>query len=69
MADAAAVFQALGNSDKYALSTQGAKNADVIDNGKGVTAADAIAIQAVSANLIKQTDFPMTTAEYEAAVK
>ncbi len=69
MADAAAVFQALGNSDKYALSAQGAKNADVIDNGKGVTAADAVAIQAVSAGIIDAKDFPMTTAEYEAAVK
>ena len=69
MADAASVFQMLGNSDKYALSAQGAKNADVIDNGKGITAADAIAIQAVSAKIFAQTDFPMTTAEYEAAVK
>ena len=69
MADAAAVFQALGNSDKYSLSAQGAKNADVIDNGKGVTAADAVAIQAVSAGIIDAKDFPMTTAEYEAAVK
>ena len=69
MADAAAVFQTLGNSDKYALSEQGAKNADVIDNGKGITAADAIAVQAVSAKLLDSAKFPMTQAEYAQAMK
>ena len=69
IADAAAIFQAIGNSDKYALSEQGAANADVIDNGGGLTVVDGIAIQAVDAQLIKETDFPMTTAEYDAAIK
>ena len=69
MADAASIFQSLGNSDKYGLSDIGAKNADVIDNGKGVTAADAIAIQAVSAKIIDEKAFPMTQAEYSVAVK
>ena len=59
MADAASVFQALGNSDKYALSEQGAKNADV--NGeKGITPDDAITIQKVSANVLSENDLPLS---------
>ena len=45
MADSAAVFQFIGNADKYALSEEGRKNADVFSRGDGITAADAIAIQ------------------------
>lgn len=52
MADAAAVYQALGNPDKYALSAEGTKNADCSNPGNGITAADAIAIQKLSANVI-----------------
>ncbi len=51
MADAAAVYQHLGNFDKYALSAQGAANADV-DGKAGLTAADAISIQKFNAKLI-----------------
>ncbi len=69
IADATAVFQAIGNSDKYKLSEQGEANADVIDNGGGITAIDGNAIQAVDAKLISATDFPMTNAEYDAAIK
>ena len=69
IADAAALFQAIGNGDKYALTAQGAANADVIDNGEGLTIKDGVAIQAVDAGLISATDFPMTSAEYDAAVK
>ena len=43
MADAAAILQAIGNPDKYALSDQGEFNADYA--GDGLTADDAIAIQ------------------------
>ena len=58
MADAATIYQALGNADKYALSEQGAANADV--NGVlGITADDALTIQKVSANLIVITDLPL----------
>ena len=53
MADAAAVYQALGNSDKYGLSEEGTKNGDCSDAGKGLTAADAIAIQKLCAGIIK----------------
>ncbi|MBQ3140228.1 MAG: glycoside hydrolase family 9 protein [Ruminococcus sp.] len=51
MADAAAIFQSIGNADKYALSEQGSANADV-DGKKGITASDAITIQKFTANLI-----------------
>lgn len=60
MADAAAVFQALGNYDKYALSEKGALNADV-DGVKGITAADAIIIQKVSAGLMSASQLPLKT--------
>lgn len=51
IADATAIFQALGNPDKYGLSTQGAKNADVTGND-GVMPSDAVLIQAYDAKLI-----------------
>lgn len=69
IADSTAILQALGNPDKYGLSTQGAINADVIDNGDGVKTSDALAIQAVDAKLVKQSQFPMTQADYDAAIK
>ena len=53
MADAAAVYQHLGNFDKYALSEQGAANADV-DGKAGITAADAIEIQKFTAKIITE---------------
>jgi endo-1,4-beta-xylanase len=52
IADAAAIYQNLANSDKYKLSAQGAANADVHNPGSGLTAADAIAIQKLDAKLI-----------------
>ena len=69
IADATAILQSLGNSDEFSLTEQGAINADVIDNGGGLSAADAVAIQAVDAAIYGADKFPMTTAEYEAAIK
>ena len=69
IADATAILQALGNNDDFSLTAQGALNADVIDNGGGLSAADAVAIQAVDAAIYGADKFPMTTAEYEAAIK
>ena len=69
IADATAILQSLGNSDDFSLTEQGALNADVIDNGGGLSAADAVAIQAVDAAIYGADKFPMTTAEYEAAIK
>ncbi|MDE5937263.1 MAG: beta-mannosidase, partial [Ruminococcus sp.] len=40
IADATAIIQALGNEDEYKLSAQGAVNADVVDNGDGLTGYD-----------------------------
>lgn len=51
IADSTAILQSLGNPDKYGLSAQGTANADV-DGAKGITAADAIAIQKLDAKLI-----------------
>ncbi len=45
IADATAIFQSLGNPDKYALSDEGKNNADVADKGNGITVEDAILIQ------------------------
>ena len=52
IADAAAIFQSIGNADKYSLSEQGAVNADCCDTGDGITAADGLAIQKLDAKLI-----------------
>ncbi|MBR6580722.1 MAG: 1,4-beta-glucanase [Ruminococcus sp.] len=51
IADSTAILQSLGNPDKYGLSDEGTANADV-DGVKGITAADAIAIQKLDAKLI-----------------
>lgn len=58
IADAAAIYQNLGNADKYPLSEQGAINADV-DGKEGLTAADAILIQQYEAKVI--TKFPVNS--------
>ncbi len=68
IADATAIIQALGNADEYELSEQGAVNADVVDNGDGVTGADANAIQAIEAGFIKQTDLPITKTALDASI-
>ncbi|MBR5514442.1 MAG: hypothetical protein IKV85_10745 [Ruminococcus sp.] len=53
IADATAIFQAIGNPDKYSLSVQGEINGDCCNPGDGITAADAIAIQKLDAKLIE----------------
>lgn len=53
IADATAILQSIGNYDKYGLSEQGAKNADVSGNGDGITSADAIAIKRYDAGLLE----------------
>ncbi len=69
IADATAIIQALGNQDEYALSEQGAVNADVVDSGDGVTGADANAIQAIEAGFIKASDLPITKEALDSAMK
>ena len=61
VSDAVLIMQTLSNPDEYKLSEQGRLNADVVDNGSGVTAMDALAIQCIGINLITQADFPTTT--------
>ncbi len=57
LADAAAIFQHIGNEDKYGLSAEGYANSDT--NGDGiVTGADAIVIQRIEAGEIKASDLP-----------
>lgn len=52
LSDAAAVFQSIGNPDKYALSPQAALNADCYNPGSGVTVRDAITIQQFQSRVI-----------------
>ena len=54
IADATAIYQAIGNPDKYGLSEAGKANADVAGNGNGVTSEDALAIQKLYAGLVSK---------------
>ena len=54
IADATAIIQSLGNKDKYALSDEAKLNADCFNPGDGVTAADALAIKKLDANIISK---------------
>ncbi|MCM1132775.1 MAG: glycoside hydrolase family 9 protein [Ruminococcus flavefaciens] len=69
VADAAAIIQSLGNKDKYALGKQGAINADIVDNGGGVTGLDALALQYMAAGKVTQPEFPITQAQFDALSK
>ena len=52
MADAVLIMQSIANPDKYKLSAQGEKNADVEGSSDGVTNKDALKIQKFKLNLI-----------------
>lgn len=52
IADASAIFQWIGNPDKYLLSPQGMANGDCFKTGSGITLSDALAIQMYDAKLI-----------------
>ncbi|MBR5514079.1 MAG: carbohydrate-binding domain-containing protein [Ruminococcus sp.] len=54
IADATAIFQTIGNPDKYLLSEKGTNNADVYDRGDGITAMDAMSIQKFDAKMIAE---------------
>ncbi len=66
IADATAIVQHMGNPDEYALSEQGKINADIVNQGDGVTGADAVVLQLLEAKKIKQSDFPITMEQYNA---
>ncbi len=59
IADATLILQYLTNKDEYKLTDEGMKNADCANNGDGVTALDALAIQKMDAGIYKQSDFPV----------
>ena len=69
VADATTILQFIGNKDKYKLGEKGKKQADVVDNGEGITGTDALAIQMMDAKLINQKDFPITSDQLKAARK
>ena len=58
MADAAAILQFLGNSQKYPLTDEGQINADV-DGSAGITTLDAIVIQKAVAGFYEFSDLPL----------
>ncbi len=58
IADSTAILQHLGNEDKYGLSEQGLKNADV-DGSSGVTTEDALTIQMIDAKLLTVKELPL----------
>lgn len=60
IADAVLIMQSLSNPNEYKLTEQGELNADVVDNGSGITPQDALAIQAVDLKLIGQKELPVT---------
>ena len=66
IADATAIIQHMGNPDEYALSAQGAVNADIVNTGDGVTGADAVALQLIEAKKIKSSELPITMEQYNA---
>lgn len=60
IADAVLIMQSIANADEYKLTAQGMANADVVGNNDGVTNKDALVIQQVVADTIKQSDLPIT---------
>ncbi len=54
VADAVAILQSIGNKDKYELKPQGKINADVFNNGDGISSKDALSIQKYDAKQIKE---------------
>ncbi|MDE5558627.1 MAG: cellulase family glycosylhydrolase [Ruminococcus sp.] len=59
VSDAVLIMQALSNPDEYKLSEYGLKAGDVIGNGDGVTAKDALVIQLIGINIITAEDLPL----------
>ena len=60
LADSVLIMQSIANPDKYSegkpdgITSQGALNADVYENGSGITGSDALAIQKYKLNLIAE---------------
>ena len=58
VADAVLIMQCLSNPNDYKFTEKGKRNADVSNHGDGVTASDALSIQKIGINLLKQSDLP-----------
>ena len=69
IADAAAILQCIANKDKYDLKPQAKLNADIVDNGDGVTSKDALAIRMIDAKVINGTDLPITSEKIKKLTK
>ena len=52
VADSVTILQSIGNKDKYKLEPNGKRNADVFNNGDGITSNDALSIQKYDAKQI-----------------
>ena len=59
ISDAVLIMQSLTNADEYELSDTGKINADVYNNGDGITNMDALTIQEVVADKISVNDLPV----------
>ncbi|MBR6242251.1 MAG: glycoside hydrolase family 9 protein, partial [Ruminococcus sp.] len=69
ISDAVLIMQYLSNPDKYAISAQGLANADCVDNPKGLTSSDALAVQMKEAKTLSQKDLPTTSEKLQALQK
>lgn len=59
ISDAVLIMQSLTNADEYELSDTGKINADVYNNGDGITNMDALTIQEVVADKISVNNLPV----------
>ncbi|MBD5159116.1 MAG: 1,4-beta-glucanase [Ruminococcus sp.] len=59
LADAVLIMQSIANPEEFKLEEQGKNNADIVNRGDGITPNDALAIQMIGINLLKQEDLPV----------
>lgn len=59
ISDAVLIMQSIANPDEFKLTNQGKLNADVYNNGDGVTNNDALIIQYVELKTLKDSDLPV----------
>ena len=60
ISDAVLIMQSIANPDEFKITEQGKINADVYNNGDGITNNDALVIQYVEIKTLSQTDLPVT---------
>ncbi|MDE6093037.1 MAG: DUF5620 domain-containing protein, partial [Ruminococcus sp.] len=66
ISDAVLIMQSIANPEEFTVTDQGKLNGDVIDNGKGLTNLDALAIQYVEIKTITDEAFPMSATDLDA---